>query len=273
MEIADEEVSFNVSIGAAMQSAVAKAMSEAGMSQQKNTQESTQMLPIDKLLSSLLMAIQPILINTVTDAINKAISVATKELTENVIKDVQEHNAKTEKIKGETQRHGFEIHRLEQYTRKENVRIAGLPESDGENTTELIVNMAKAIGVEISTADISVSHRLPQRNTQRPRPIIAKFVRREKKTEVMKAKKNLKSKQEYKGVYIDDDLTQMRGKIMKALREDSNIKRCWSIDGKIFCRVLEKGNEITKVVDSPEHLFKLGWPESKVKELGLYYSF
>ena len=64
----------------------------------------------------------------------------------------------------------FEIDRMEQYSRKENVRIYGIPERDGQNTDEIVLNK----GVQLRKKDISVRQRLPiERDPGKPRGIIA----------------------------------------------------------------------------------------------------
>ena len=129
--------------------------------------------------------------------------------------------------------------------------------------------MAADLGVSIKPDDISVSHRLPaaRGNT---RPIIAKFVRRETKTSLMKNKKSLKSKDNRKNVYVDEDLTPLRAKLTRELRADQAIKRVWTIDGKIYCVMDENGKEVKKVINSPDDLLKVGWSEEKVSDLALY---
>ena len=90
----------------------------------------------------------------------------------------------------------FLIHRMawekdadEQYGRRENLRIYGIPENENENTNNIIIDLAEKLKVPISYHDISTSHRLgPKRhaprdgNRPRPRAIIVKFVRRDVKT-------------------------------------------------------------------------------------------
>ena len=50
---------------------------------------------------------------------------------------------------------------LEQYTRRECVDIRGVPQIPEESTNSIVKDMGKAIGVDITDTDISVSHRLP----------------------------------------------------------------------------------------------------------------
>ena len=52
------------------------------------------------------------------------------------------------------------LNNLEQYSRRECIEINGIPCTHKESTDEIVVALAKQIGVYITTNDISVSHRL-----------------------------------------------------------------------------------------------------------------
>ena len=83
---------------------------------------------------------------------------------------------------------------LEQYTRRDNVKINGLTETDNEDTIQQVVQLAQKAGVDIDTNGISVAHRLPgNRHTNKPRTIIANFVRRVNRTDLMRKKANLRN--------------------------------------------------------------------------------
>ena len=160
--------------------------------------------------------------------------------------------------------------KINRYSRRESIRISGIPEIEGENTNALVTKLAADIGVSVTETDISVSHRLPGRPGS-ARPIIVKFVRRDTKTSMMKNKRRL-CDLDRKGVFLNDDLTPFRAKLGRTLRNDSTIGNVWTIDGRIFCMitVTENGNEIRKVAESPDDLFHLDWSEEKVKRLDLY---
>ena len=116
--------------------------------------------------------------------------------------------------------------------------------------------------------EISVSHRIPGRPGS-TRPIIVKFAWRNTKTAMIKSNRKLRDANR-KGVYINDDLTPLRAKMARILRNDPSTQSLWSIDGRIFGTMMEKGSEVKKIVDSPDELFKLGWSE-KVKNLNIYF--
>ena len=48
----------------------------------------------------------------------------------------------------------FDLDKLEQYGRRETIRINGIPEMEGEDTNLIVKELAADIGVTIPTADI-----------------------------------------------------------------------------------------------------------------------
>ena len=220
---------------------------------------------IGDIVSQVVLAIQPLLIKVVTSAV----TTATRQLMTDMATKTAERKAELDGLKKEVQLQKFELDRLEQYSRCESIRICGIAETAGEDTDDVVRELAADIGVTLKPEDISVSHRLPGRPGS-TRPIIVKFVHRNSKTAMMKSKRKLRDANR-KGVYINDDLTPLRAKMARILRHDPPTQSVWSIDGRIFCTIMENGNEVKKVVDSPDDLFKLGWSEEKVKNLNIYF--
>ena len=185
------------------------------------------------------------------------------------VKRVKEDIAR---LQARVQTQHFEQDRQEQYSRKDSVRIYGIqePENDQtrENTNDIIVKLTNDSGVHMTSADLSVSHLLgrPGRGG-RPQTIIATFVRRQCKTDVMRNKKRLRDFEIYQNVFINDDLTTLRNKLAMGLKSDDNIKQVWTIEGRIFCIQVDQGREVKRVVDSPKDLFKVGWSEQRVNEI------
>ena len=54
---------------------------------------------------------------------------------------------------------------------------------------------------------------------------------------------------------INDDLTALRSRLVYELKRDAAVKKVWSIDGRIFCVQDENGQEVRKVVESPEDVW------------------
>ena len=71
-------------------------------------------------------------------------------------------------------------------------------------------------------------------------------------------------------VYVNDDLTTQRSKLVRILKGEKEIKSVWTIEGRINCTFDRDGHEVRKVIESPDDLFKLGWTEAKIAGLGPY---
>ena len=109
---------------------------------------------------------------------------------------------------------------LEQYTRKFNIEVHGIPECKGENLREIITKVGQKISVDISDDDIDIVHRL-YRKPPAKKPIIVRFTSYKKKREFYKGRFNLKdtnlsgifgsvlSDSEAR-IFINENLTQRR---------------------------------------------------------------
>ena len=96
----------------------------------------------------------------------------------------------------------LKLDELEQYQRRQCLRLFGVEEEAGEDTDVKAIEIARKNGVNLSVGEIDRSHRVGVRNNDRPRPIIIKFVSYRKRDEMFRSKKNLKST----GVTIREDL-------------------------------------------------------------------
>lgn len=63
---------------------------------------------------------------------------------------------------------------LEQYTRKYNLEIDGIPEERDENLEEAVIKLARCMDIDLRPADIDIVHRFKKGNRQ-PNPIIVRF--------------------------------------------------------------------------------------------------
>ena len=218
---------------------------------------------MQEVIMKVLVAIQPVIIQAITEAVKVAVTTAMQQLKPPCIPSSPLQQQKLEN----------DIERLEQYGRRENVRVYGVPETAGEDTTEKVVALARRIDVNVSTADISVSHRLPSSKRRGPsqperhRPIIVKFVRREQKVQLLRNKRRLREQDQLRGIYIEEDLTAQRAKLFHAIRRAEGTKKVWTIDGRIHCVIAKNGKEEKKVViDSPQDLARLGWADDRIRK-------
>ena len=52
----------------------------------------------------------------------------------------------------------YENHRLEQHSRRETIKVVGVKEVEGQDSEQKVLGIFKAVGAEITPADVSVVH-------------------------------------------------------------------------------------------------------------------
>jgi len=156
----------------------------------------------------------------------------------------------------------FENDKIEQYQRGENIRIIGMEESDGEDDCKLeekVVKICEDIEVEIDSTDVSAVHRIGKRAAttaaDKPRPVIVKLTRRKKRNEIMKKKSALKNKR--RRVYINEDLTPLRNRLLMMVKGHEAVKSVTTRDGKIVAWLKDKP-DVAVELESPDDLWKIG---------------
>lgn len=134
---------------------------------------------------------------------------------------------------------------LEQYQRRQCLRVFGVSETDGEDTDKLAIDVAKKIGVDLSVNDIDRSHRIGRKETDRPRPVIVKFVSYRKRNELFRSKKNLRGT----GIVIREDLTKKRHALLQEAITKFGLKNVWTQDGAIIVKIGDTKRRVTQRAD------------------------
>lgn len=139
---------------------------------------------------------------------------------------------------------------LEQYTRRTNIRIFGIPEptgTDPEDTDKKAIDFfTKELGITVSSNHISRSHRTGKRG-RTPRPIIVRLLHHNMKVQILRKRRDLKARET--DFDIREDLTQCRRDILRYLHHDipeGLIDKVWTIDGIVFMRPTSRTSVIEK---------------------------
>ena len=92
----------------------------------------------------------------------------------------------------------------------------------------------------------------------------------------MEKKKSLKGKDGYQKVYINDDLTPLRAKLLALVKRLDDVDKAWTVGGNIHCTkkvppALAPGanQRPVVVIDTLDDLFKLGLEQIDFGSLGL----
>ena len=132
---------------------------------------------------------------------------------------------------------------LEQYTRKFNLVIHGIPEREEEDNIENVIKLGKLLEVNLSSGDIDIVHRMKTKSKDKPRPIIARFSNYNAKSKLYKARLNLRNVDLQdlgaEKIFINENLTAWRAELFKEARKVKkkyNNGKTWTVDGKIFLK-------------------------------------
>ena len=145
---------------------------------------------------------------------------------------------------------------LEQYSRRSCLRIAGIPETENEDTTKIVLDVAKRVGANISLEDIDRSHRVgtgkpaeqhedddfgassnEPRVSRKNREIIVKFRTHGARLQLLKGRAFFRNRKE--NVYINEDLSKIRKNLAFACRQlrknkKSPVTKTWVYNGNVF---------------------------------------
>ena len=166
---------------------------------------------------------------------------------------------------------------LEQYSRRNCVRIGPVPESADENTDEIVKAVAESVGVNLTGDAIDRSDRVGKKSAtaSRDRPILVRLTSYRHKEALMKARRALKQIDGAKivpsadwpplarnsgssatpasrKIFINEDLTRIRAHVAakaRQLKRDQRISDTWTRDGFIF---VKKNNSSYKIATMRE---------------------
>ena len=159
----------------------------------------------------------------------------------------------------------------EQYGRRLNLLISGLPEShDGEDTDEkvmAVINGKLGMTPPVQRHHLQRSHRLGRKTDgegrPRARPIIVRFCSERLRDEVFRARtklKNYNAEHIEMKIFINDDLTSRRAKLAydtRQLKKTKKISDCWTAYGKVLVKTLTQVVKEVKSLDDLNNLWTL----------------
>ena len=93
------------------------------------------------------------------------------------------------------------------------------------------------MGVNITQNDINTCHRLGARHQTRACAIIVRFFARDKRNQMLINKNKLKDNVDYKNVFISEDLTQLRAKLLHYVKREEREASVYTRDGKTICQL------------------------------------
>lgn len=141
-----------------------------------------------------------------------------------------------------------QLRELDQYSRRDNIEIVGVPFSRGENVYTILQKLSAVLKIPFDSRNLSVAHRLPRRDGQDHPNIVARFIAREEKQTWMRAARDnsrrltaaaLSDSWPSTMVFINDHLTSHNKLILsraKHLVREKRIAFAWVRDCKVFVK-------------------------------------
>lgn len=154
--------------------------------------------------------------------------------------------------------------REEQYSRRCSLRIAGLKVHKDESTDDAVLRLASVIKASTEQYDISRSHFTKGKQHNGAKPIIIRFTSYRARLDFITKRKALRilakdiadgtadpSLNEFSNIFINEDLTSRRLKLLMRARKCVKDKKIWSVwtnDGNLWYKVKENG-ELERIND------------------------
>jgi exosome complex exonuclease DIS3/RRP44 len=190
-------------------------------------------------------------------------------------KKVEEKDAKIIALEDKVNELEKKYDEMEQYSRRNSIRIKGLPERKDEDLLERFKYLtSNRLNVECDDMDVDRIHRVGPAKPETTRDVLVKLTTYRAKQMIYKARSSLrkpaeppdvidpeydteeerKKEREYqndlsqRGIFINEDLTKFRSNLLwkaRQMKRDKRLNDCWSYDGRIVVKNFQ--NKITTI--------------------------
>ena len=142
-----------------------------------------------------------------------------------------------------------QIHALQQYSRRENIEIIGIPDYVSQRDLEpTVLKLLNSIGIKVQSFHIVACHRLKKDKSNSSSNVIVRFINRKIAIDCLKNRKQLKNSEFRtkfnKSIFIVENLCPFYKTIFKrceTLRNQELISHVYTRNGNIF---IKKGSNV-----------------------------
>ena len=158
--------------------------------------------------------------------------------------------------------------KLEQYTRRDNLHLFNFPLCDDGTLRAKFIKLAAVLGVTLHDHDINIIHKLTA--SARSQSVIVCMNNRKLRNGILYAKKGpLNVESAFKGVFIQEDLSNQRLKLLKFIKCRDNVDRVQTSDGRLRVTLKEDcGTGRRVIVEKTEDLCKIGVDSADITQFG-----
>lgn len=186
-----------------------------------------------------------------TASTENVVTQAANALSHDLNNTIEKLSNNVEKLTGELTKSRNQCDELEQYSRRNNIIISGIPENTSVDAETLAHDFLNEYAESsIRYCDIDRAHRITRPNAgtkaTRPRDIIVKFCSHKSKVAILSREpmKLLKAandaREEKERVFVREDLTKSRNSVLykaRVLKRAGKIKDAFSRDGRIALKL------------------------------------
>lgn len=193
----------------------------------------SQITDIKQLISE---SIAEILTETVISQMVDKVIEKTSEKIKVVSSNLEQHGKYIEKFRVNMEE---KIDNIEQFSRRNNIRIYGLKEGENENIQLVVDNFfTEKMGLHDMEEKIDYCHRIGKSTSDGKRAILVRLKTRAARDIVISNRKVLKGTQ----ITVTEDMTALRHRWLKEVVEVIGGRSVWTLNGQIF--FIRKGSKV-----------------------------
>ena len=188
------------------------------------------------------------------EAILKAFNVAVNEIIKPINEEIASLHCQVKMLKSKLTEVTTKANDNEQYSRRNNIRIFGLAETEGEDCYDVVLKLCQNdLDINVTRDELDRAHRVGKPKKSRdgqtsppPRAMIVKLAGHSVKMKFFRARRKLGPKR----IFINEDLTKENHKLLLYVK-----KRCpegvsvYSVDGSIMARTSDRVYRIQRKED------------------------
>ena len=180
---------------------------------------------------------------------------------------ITELNKQTNALRKQPDEDELKIDELEQYDRRQNLELQGVPEMSNEDVTQITLELANSLGVELEEEDNNRAPVAQEKTGRKTRSsngskkhstIIVRFVSRTKRNEIYASHFKTKAIEAFpvdkmEHLFINENLTQRKKRLFwltKQKAKELNHKFIWTNNGQIYARETEDSDKIHVKVEN-----------------------
>lgn len=191
---------------------------------------------------SIVQELSKSLAQSICDKLNNQFAEITDKINR-ISKEFQEFKTvSADKEKGYLQK----INSIEQYSRRNNLRIFGLKETKNEDTENVTLDfLNRKLKMGFTTSNIGVCYRVGRQTSNKPRAVLINFVNHKQRMEVYYKKKDLKGS----GITMKEDLTTENLNKYAEASDKYGFKNTWTKNGIVYVKTAERVVKYTDNLD------------------------